>query len=30
MPEAIAHRFLSVNAAAPVFVQAAGQARGKP
>ena len=30
MPEAIARRFLSVNAAAPVFVQAAGQVRGKP
>jgi sulfhydrogenase subunit delta len=30
LPEAVARRFLTVNAAAPVFVQAAQQARGKP
>jgi len=30
MPEAIARRFLTINAAAPVFVRAARQARGKP
>lgn len=30
MAEAVARRFLGVNAAAPVFVQAAQQARGKP
>jgi hypothetical protein len=28
--EAIARRFLTVNAAAPVFVKAAQQAKGKP
>ena len=30
MPEAIARRFLAINAAAPVFVKAAQRARGKP
>jgi coenzyme F420-reducing hydrogenase gamma subunit len=30
LPEDIARRFLTVNAAAPVFVQAAQRARGKP
>jgi len=30
LPEAVARRFLSVNAAAPAFVKAAQQARGKP
>ena len=30
MPEAIARHFLTINTAAPVFVQAAQQARGKP
>ena len=30
MPEAVARRFLTINTAAPAFVQAAQQARGKP
>ena len=30
VPEAVARRFLTVNAAAPTFVQAAQRARGKP
>jgi sulfhydrogenase subunit delta len=30
VPEAIARRFLTINSAAPEFVQAAQQARGKP